>query len=105
MCNVVAQCVQKVIVTIVSCAEQSERLLRHILIMLPKLGRSLKRGRTIGRNVHFRRKFLSWIHRKKFEVLASDDRRIHQSVERNRLELNFVASMGGELQCGPKLPT
>src|SRR5204862_7700643 len=105
MRNIIAERVQKVIVTIVRRAKQGERLLRHVLIVLPQVGRSLKRGRTIGRNVYFRRKFLSWIHRKKFKVLASDDRRIHQSVERNWLELDFISCVRGHLQSGPKLPT
>ena len=97
MRHVIAQRKQEVILRIVARSEKKTGLLDQVLVVIPNLGWGVERGRAIGGDIQFGR----WIlraQRHDLQILARDDRTIHQHGQRNRRKMNVTAHLIGNMQ-------
>src|SRR5215475_16219181 len=102
--DVIAESVQEVIMAVMGGAEESGGLFDRVFVVVPNFLRHIERGGAVGGNVEFYRWGLALIQRNNFEKLARDDRRIHQGIKRDGVELNLVPGLGSNRQRRPELP-
>src|SRR5689334_21730435 len=76
MSHVITQTKQKMVVAIMSRAEQRRRLLYQIAVLIPHLLRHIQRHGAVSSDIHFDWRVLPLIERNDFEIFATDDRRI-----------------------------
>src|SRR2546423_1654448 len=104
MRNVIAQSEKKVVVAIVTCSKQNACLRHQTFVVLPDFRRSRECALRVGSDIKFRGWSIA-AERYYLQVLAHDDRAIHQHSQRNWSELNLIARMICYGQRSPKLPS
>ena len=104
MRDVIAQGQQEVVVGVVPRAKQNSRLLHQVPIMFPDFFRSIERGGAVGCKIEFRGRIFG-AERHHLQILARDDRTIHQHGQRNGRKMNVAARLIGNMQRRPKLPS
>ncbi len=91
--HVTAQAEQEMVVAVMRRAKQQPCLLHQVAVVFPDFRWRLKGGGAIRCDIQLDRRILSRVERNDFQIFAGKNRGIHQSVERNRAEMNFASGL------------
>ena len=102
--HVVAEGQQEVIVIVVVRAVEFVGLLHESAVRFELLRLDLQQIRAVGHDVQMNRRGAARVEVQALEIASGEHRRIHQRVERYRLERGNAGAACGGLQCSRELP-
>src|SRR5580658_6649997 len=100
--DVIAECVEEVVVAVVVRAEKFLRLIDETFVVLPNFGRGVERGGAVGGDVHFGERILG--EGNNLQEFSGDDGRVNQRGEGNGGELDFISALAGHGKRSAELP-